>query len=72
MLEGYGMRVQLSVFECVLEDKQQANLESQLTKQIDPQTDQIRFYPLFERNRDRAKILGCQPKIAIDDRFYIF
>jgi CRISPR-associated protein Cas2 len=53
ILEGYGERVQFSVFECNLSDSQHAHLRKELTPFIDPASDSFRFYPLCS---------GCYPK----------
>lgn len=50
--QGYGQRVQKSVFECSLTDMQYAGLEDRLTRAIDPGEDSLRIYRLREP-RDR-------------------
>ena len=44
--EGYGIRVQKSVFEVVCSEVQRVRLEHELAAVIDPATDSIRFYVL--------------------------
>ena len=43
---NFGQRVQNSVFECLLDPIQLADLKHKLEKTIDPETDSIRFYRL--------------------------
>lgn len=46
--EGRGQRVQQSVFECRLDQRQFEELERDLLAIIDPATDCLRFYRLTE------------------------
>lgn len=71
LLEGYGMRVQKSVFECVLTPDQRNLLERQLNRYIKPDEDQVRFYPLSPRYRQKVLVLGLQPQREIDDVAFI-
>jgi CRISPR-associated protein Cas2 len=71
LLEAYGLRVQKSVFECVLDDKQQEYLQKRLLQLLNKREDQIRFYPLSAHCRGKVVILGIQPTIAVDDAAFI-
>ncbi len=71
LLEGYGMRVQKSVFECLLNEPQLAMLQQKLSRYIKAEEDQVRFYPLSNRNRSNVIILGLQPVRQIDDVAFI-
>ncbi|MBD1847423.1 CRISPR-associated endonuclease Cas2 [Cyanobacteria bacterium FACHB-63] len=73
LLEGYGLRVQKSVFECVLTPDQYDLLKRQLqTKRyLNPAEDQIRFYPMSPRHRQLVLILGVQPQRQVDDSVFI-
>lgn len=71
ILESYGMRVQKSVFEVFLTPEQFGKLHQRLSWAIAPETDQIRFYPLTKRSRDKASILGIKPDMAIADTTFI-
>lgn len=46
ILEGYGVRVQYSVFECVLNVKQYRDLKKRLQKVFKEEEDNLRFYPI--------------------------
>lgn len=67
LLDAYGLRVQKSVFEAVLPPNDYERLEARLLRLLDLETDQLRFYPLGERQRTQMKVLGVQPDYAIDD-----
>lgn len=71
LLEGYGLRVQRSVFECVLTEDQYAMLHRKLSKYIKPNEDQVRFYPMTAHTRRRVIMLGMQPERQIDDVAFI-
>lgn len=59
ILEGYGYRVQYSVFECDLDDKKYKELVSKLKPQvITKQQESIRFYPLHSECAASVKVLG--------------
>ena len=46
VLESTGMRVQKSVFECVLDAAAFADLRARLSECIDPASDRVRYYPM--------------------------
>jgi len=71
ILEGYGMRVQKSVFECVLTPDQREMLNKKLTKYIDADEDQVRFYPMSPRYRKLVRVVGMQPEREVDDVAFI-
>lgn len=58
LLEGYGQRVQYSVFECVLQVKQYEQLCSRLKKRINEAEDNIRLYPLTRHTLSQVKMFG--------------
>lgn len=61
LLEGYGKRVQYSVFECVISDAKYNELRHRLKKRIKPQEDSIRFYPLSRHTLSQVEIWGGPP-----------
>ncbi len=71
LLETCGCRVQKSVFECVLDEKRQEQLQKRLLKLLNKRQDQIRFYPLSAHCRCKVTVLGVQPKFVIDDEAFI-
>ncbi|MBD2772624.1 CRISPR-associated endonuclease Cas2 [Iningainema tapete] len=71
LLEAYGLRVQKSVFECVLDDKQYEHLSKRLLKLLNKRQDQIRFYPLSAHCRCKVVVIGMQPEFVVDDAAFI-
>ena len=65
--EGFGQRVQFSVFECVVDAAQLALLVHALEQEIDAGEDSLRIYRLQEpraaglRSRPAAAHRGCDP-----------
>ena len=58
LLEGYGVRVQHSVFECQLIPSTLTKLRQRLERAIQPDQDQVRLWPLSRRNCARIVTLG--------------
>jgi CRISPR-associated protein Cas2 len=58
--QGYGRRVQYSVFECLLDPEQWAVLRSRLIKAIDEHYDSLRFYFLGANWRNRVEHVGAK------------
>ncbi len=56
--EGYGQRVQKSVFECVLSELQLVQLEHRLRVAIDKDVDSLRIYRLREPRERFVRVLG--------------
>lgn len=59
IVEGYGYRVQYSVFECDLEPKKLAELKKRLRPLVKGELwESIRFYPLYTECAEHAQVLG--------------
>ncbi len=58
--EDFGVRVQYSVFECRVGDKQWVILKDRLQKEIDPAKDSLRFYFLAEDAVGRTEHMGVR------------
>lgn len=71
LLEGYGMRVQKSVFECVLNPDQYDLVQRKLLRYLKPEEDQVRFYPMSAHTRRNVKVFGWQPERQVDDSAFI-
>lgn len=61
LLEGYGSRVQYSVFECVLTPEKYRELQKRLRKRIKVEEDSIRFYPLSGHTLGQVETWGGVP-----------
>lgn len=57
-LEGYGRRVQYSVFECFLGLKEMRKLHQQVAKQVDEAVDNVRFYWISEEALAQVLTIG--------------
>lgn len=71
LLKGYGLRVQKSVFECLLSDDQLQLVKTRLDRYLKLEEDQVRFYPMSGHTRRKVIILGMQPEREIDDDAFI-
>jgi CRISPR-associated protein Cas2 len=58
--ENYGQRVQFSVFECLVDPAQWAELRHQLVEKIDLDHDSLRFYFLGANWKRRIEHVGAK------------
>jgi len=61
--KNFGQRVQLSVFECIVDPAQWTRLRQTLVDIIDPETDSLRFYYLGSNWRHRVEHVGAKETI---------
>jgi CRISPR-associated protein Cas2 len=64
LLEGYGQRVQYSVFECQLTHPKFKELSKRLNKVIRLADDSLRFYPLSQHTLGQVEVWGVGPPIT--------
>ena len=57
---NYGQRVQNSVFECLLDPAQFAQLKNDLQSIVDPEKDSLRYYFLGSNWRNRVEHFGAK------------
>jgi len=57
--ENFGIRVQKSLFECVLRDQDWVRLKSRLLNEFDKERDSLRFYFLDELSRSKTEHHGA-------------
>lgn len=62
----YGQRVQLSVFECVVDPEQWARLRVRLLDEYDAAEDSLRFYFLGSNWRHRVEHHGSKPSVDLE------
>lgn len=65
--EDYGVRVQNSVFECIVDATQFAKLKHELLKIIDSESDSLRFYRLGEKYNTKVEHYGTKYTIQVED-----
>lgn len=61
LLEGYGKRVQYSVFECVLPPRKYEELRQRLIGRINVKEDSIRVYPVSGHTLSKVELWGGVP-----------
>lgn len=60
LCQNFGQRVQFSVFECLVDPAQWANLKGRLLTEIDLETDSLRFYFLGANWQTRIEHVGAK------------
>ncbi len=65
LLEGYGRRVQYSVFECALPAPKYLELQHRLKSRINPQEDNVRFYPLSQHTLNGVETWGISLAVTL-------
>jgi len=64
---NYGVRVQNSVFECVVDDTQLRILKKKLIDEIDDTKDSLRFYYLGNNHKTKVDHFGARPAISVEE-----
>jgi CRISPR-associated protein Cas2 len=59
-LEGYGRRVQYSVFECFLSLAEMRKLHQQVAKRVNPKEDNVRFYWMTKDTLSQTLTIGSE------------
>lgn len=65
--ENYGIRVQNSVFECIVDAAQCRELKHKLSQQIDAEKDSLRFYYLGDKYKTKIEHIGAKETIKVDE-----
>lgn len=71
LLEGYGRRVQYSVFECDLAAEKYSKLCRRLKKLIKLDEDSVRSYPVSQHTLGQVEIWGVGPPLVESPRSVI-
>jgi CRISPR-associated protein Cas2 len=58
LLEGYGQRVQYSVFECALSATKFKELQKRLRQRIKLEEDSVRMYPISQQMLQQVEVWG--------------
>jgi len=61
----YGQRVQNSVFECAINTAQLRLIKDKLLKEIDIETDSLRFYILGDNYANKVEHYGAKPSFDV-------
>jgi len=64
---NYGIRVQNSVFECIVDAAQLRVLKKKLTDEIDGDKDSLRFYYLGNEHKTKVEHIGAKETISVED-----
>jgi CRISPR-associated protein Cas2 len=68
LLEGYGDRVNYSVFECPLSVAQMSNLRAKAVQILVESEDKLRIYPLDSNCAGRIQVFGPGlRRVVVDD-----
>lgn len=65
--ENYGVRVQNSVFECIVDATQFKQLRLRLVDLIDENEDSLRFYQLGNNYQTKVEHIGAKEAIEVED-----
>jgi len=60
LCENFGQRVQCSVFECLIDPAQWADLSRKLEQEIDKERDSLRYYFLGSNWKRRVEHVGAK------------
>ena len=71
LCERYGLRVQNSVFEVLVDATQLTVLKNELKKSIDPDRDSVRFYRLGNSYQNKIETMGRTPLIQTGESLLI-
>lgn len=63
---NYGVRVQNSVFECVMDNTKCREVKAKLEKIIDTDKDSLRFYYLGNNYKNKVEHIGAKNAINVE------
>ncbi len=64
---NYGVRVQNSVFECIMDPATELMVRNKLVSIIDEKVDSLRFYYLGDHYQNKVKHIGANVSLKLDD-----
>lgn len=65
--EAKGVRVQNSVFECIVDAAEYRKLQYDLEAIIDPESDSLRFYVLGNHYKNKVVHIGAKESIDVTE-----
>ena len=69
-LEGFGYRVQESVFECEVSAEQYGKMKQKIMKRIETKEDSVRYYNLCTNCLTKIEIAGLG-EVKRNEKFYV-
>lgn len=69
--EGFGQRVQKSVFECIVSEADLTRLVARLRREINVDEDSLRIYRLREPRADHLQVIGRDVRYDIHDTIVV-
>ncbi|MFI3214584.1 MAG: CRISPR-associated endonuclease Cas2 [Eubacteriales bacterium] len=63
---NYGIRVQNSVFECIVDSAKLVQIKDELSNIIDIKKDSLRFYYLGKQYEHKVEHMGTKKAIRVD------
>lgn len=69
-LEGFGYRVQESVFECEVSAEQYGKMKQKIMKRIETKEDSVRYYNLCTNCLTKIEIVGLG-EVKRNEKFYV-
>ncbi|MEL6320809.1 MAG: CRISPR-associated endonuclease Cas2 [Cyanobacteria bacterium J06626_14] len=70
-LEGYGRRVQESVFECFLSLEEMRQLHQTIVRRINPDEDNVRFYWIPSGAVKKSMAIGSTPPTPPPQAYFL-
>lgn len=64
---NFGIRVQNSVFECIVDPVQLADLKGRIERLIDKRVDSVRYYNLGSNWKNRVEHIGAKATINLEE-----
>lgn len=64
---NYGVRVQNSVFECVMDAAKCREVKQELSDIIDKDKDSLRFYYLGDKYKTKVEHIGAKESIQVEE-----
>lgn len=65
--QNYGVRVQNSVFECIVDATQLLMMKKELDDMINKDTDSLRFYNLGNKYKSKVEHVGAKESIQVEE-----
>jgi CRISPR-associated protein Cas2 len=71
IIKDYGIRVQKSIFEVMVDDKRFFEMKARIEDEIEPAEDGVKYFPLCEKCAGTLENIGNGIFIDPDKEFYV-